>query len=81
MSPQRNREVRRATGVRLLRAGMAPHTVGEIIEVDYGAAQARVIRSVTRPPTDPEAEVFRDGLQRPGTAMEAFEYEYEYLDE
>ena len=76
MSLERSREVRRATEVRVLRAGVSPHAVGETIEVDYGAARARVIRSVTRPPTDREADVFRDGLARPGSAIEAFEYEY-----
>ncbi len=79
MSPERSRAVRRATEVRVLQAGVPPHTVGETIEVDYGAARARVIRSVTRPPTDREADVFSDGLARPGAAIEAFEYEY--LDE
>lgn len=79
MSPERFRQVRRAIEVRVLRAGMSAHTVGETIEVDYGAAQARVIRSVTRLPTYREADVFRDGLAQPGSAIEAFEYEY--LDE
>ncbi len=79
MSPERFREVRRAAEVRVLRAGMPAHTVGEIIEVDYGAARARVSRSVTRLPTEREADVFRDGLARPGSVIEAFEYEY--LDE
>ncbi len=76
MSPERFREVRRAADVRVLRPGMSAHTVGEIIEVDYGAARARVTRSVTRLPTQREADVFRDGLAWPGSVIESFEYEY-----
>ncbi len=79
MSRERFREVRRAADVRVLRSDMSAHTVGEIIEVDYGAARARVTRSVTRRPTEREAEVFRDGLAGPGSVIESFEYEY--LDE
>jgi hypothetical protein len=61
------------------RAGVSAHTVGEIIEIDYGAARARVTRSITRLPTEMEADVFRDGLAWPGSVIESFEYEY--LDE
>lgn len=74
-----SRKVRRAADVRVLSAGMSPHAVGETIELDYGAARGRVIRSVTRPPTDREADLFREALARPGSAIEAFEFEY--LDE
>ena len=79
MSPKRFREVRRAAEVRVLRAGVSAHIVGEIIEVDYGAARARVIRSITRLPTEREADAFRDALAWPGSVIESFEYEY--LDE
>jgi hypothetical protein len=79
VSPERIREVRRAAEGRVLRAGVSAHTVGEIIEIDYGAARARVTRSITRLPTERETDVFRDGLAWPGSVIESFEYEY--LDE
>jgi hypothetical protein len=79
VSPERIREVRRAAEVRVLRAGVSAHTVGEIIEIDHGAARARVTRSITRLPTEREADVFRDGLAWPGSVIESFEYEF--LDE
>jgi hypothetical protein len=69
VSPERIREVRRAAEVRVLRAGVSAHMVGEIIEIDYGAARARVTRSITRLPTEREADVFRDGLGWPGSVI------------
>lgn len=63
----------------MLHGGISAHSVGEIIELDYGAARARIIRSVTRLPTPREAEAFRDALASPGSVIESFEYEY--LDE
>jgi hypothetical protein len=76
VSPGRIREVRRRADVRVLRRGMPAHVVGEVFELDYGAATARIIRSITRPPTRREAEVFREELARPGSLIESFEYEY-----